>query len=79
MTEIAGHELERTKYATKFEGPEGRELWRSGRVVGDEIVVPEGQRPFPEEDRVYTKVEEVKTGKRKQDADEAVFDAMEEG
>jgi len=75
MTDVNGHELDEVRYATIFEGPDGRELIRSGRVVGDEIVIPAGQRPFLEEDRVYTKVEEVQVSDTPVDADKAVFDA----
>ena len=70
-------DVERTKYATLFVGPDGRELWQSGRHVGEEKVIPEGQRPFPDEERVYTKQKEVKVGDRKRDGDVAVFEAAD--
>lgn len=72
------NDMNRTKWASKFEGRDGRTLWRSGRILGNEITIPEGRRPFPDEERVYQKVKEVKVGKRKRDADDAVFDAIEE-
>lgn len=69
--------IERTRYATKFEGPDGRELWRSGRHIGEEIVIPSDRRPYLGEDVTYTKVKEVEVDE-KMDGDEAVFDAMDE-
>lgn len=73
--EIGGYRIEQTRFVTEFRGPEEKQLFRSGRFVGT-LVIPEGERPFPDRDAVYEVVEVHKVSNDQINADEAVFDAM---
>lgn len=77
MTRINEEELLQTRHVVLFVGPEGRELWRAGRTLGDEIIVPEGRRPFPEEERVYTREKTIILNEER-DAAEALSAAIEQ-
>ena len=69
-------DIGQAEYATLFIDEDGRQLWRTGQVIGDEIIIPKGMRPFPNEDRTYTKEKEIRVDK--QDSDDAIYAAMDE-
>jgi len=69
--------VERTKYATVFEEEEtGNKLIRSGRVIGNEIIIEEGTRPFPDRNAKYIN-KGIKEADRRQPGVDTVFEVMD--